>query len=413
MALKILRGFKDVILEDALCFSNIVKVAEEVGSVNGFIKSYFPILEEQSVYQRTLGEQSDIVNKEIYSFCDKGENMVAMRPEFTAGIVRSLITNGLYDKLPLKVFSYGPLFRYERPQKCRQRQFNQINFEYFGEKSFFAEAELIFMIDNIASKLGFRDKITLEINSLGSEEARARYKDSLVEYLSKFKQDLSVDSKIRLENNPLRILDSKDPKDKEILQDSPSLKDFYNKEDAEFLNSLLEILTENNINYKINDNLVRGLDYYTGVVFEFTTNLLGSQNAVFAGGRYDSLVKNMGGKEVAGVGFGGGIERILELCAIPEKELYDVALLPMSAAEQKFTFSLLKDLREKGIKSTAIFSGQNVGKKIQKAEKMGALSIIVIGEDEVSSSKMVIKNLKTGEKTELDKEYLYKFFKKS
>lgn len=396
MELNCLRGFKDVILTDAKKFNYIIDLIGKVAETYNYQKSYFPILEESSVYQRTLGEASDIVNKEMYNFTDKGENKVTLRPEFTAGIVRSLISNKLYHELPLKFFTYGPLFRYERPQKARQRQFNQVNFEFFGNDTYFAELELIMLIEQIIKKLNIQNKVTLEINSLGSNDARLKYKDELVNYYLRYENDLSEDSKHRLKTNPLRILDSKDIKDQEINQDAPLLEDYFTSFDQKFFSSLLEELTKQNISYKLNNKLVRGLDYYAHTVFEYSTALLGAQNAVFAGGRYDNLIENMGGRATPAVGFAGGVERMFELIEMNEQNIINIIVLPLSDAEKSSAFSLLNLLRQNDIKADIIFSGGNLTKKLKKAAKFKPDFVAILGENEVATKQVLLRNFKSG-----------------
>ena len=403
--LAVLRGVKDIILENADKFNYIIDITSQVVENYNFSKAYFPIIENSQTYFKTLGEESDIVNKEMYSFIDKGENQVTLRPEFTAGIVRSLISNRLFDKLPLKFFSYGPVFRYERPQKGRQRQFYQINFEYFGNDSYFAEAEVILLVDNLLTKLGIKDKITLELNSLGSDLARKKFKTELVNYLSKYQNDLSDDSKRRLESNPLRILDSKNNVDRDILSTAPQISEFYEKEDKIFQENLLGILENNNIKYNINSKLVRGLDYYSKTVFEFTTEELGAQNAVFAGGRYDNLVKNMGGKDVSAIGFAGGMERLQEIVSNKyTKRNIDIVVVNVTEDEKEYAFSILQELRVLDINSEGIFTGNALGKKLKKAHKYDAKLVAIIGEDEKKSQNVKIKNYSDGKEIIVPKE---------
>ncbi len=404
----LLRGFKDLLFDEARKFSHIIKISQKIAENNGFMPSYFPILEESKIYKKVLGEASDIVGKEMYNFIDKGENQITLRPEFTAGIVRSVITEGLYHKLPLKFFTYGPLFRYERPQKGRQRQFNQINFEYLGEGSFLAEAELIALINNLAKQLKINQKLNLEINSLGSKQVRENFKQELVKYLEKYQADLSRDSQKRLFSNPLRILDSKDKKDQEILLDAPDIEDFYQKTDKEFYNNLLNILEKTNIKYKKNSKLVRGLDYYNGIVFEWTTNLLGSQNAVFAGGRYDALIKKMGGKDTKAVGFAGGIERIMQLIENNKEHQIDVCVISVEQNNITYSFKILNFLRENNIKSEGIFNQQNITKKLKKANNLKAKFVIIIGDEEQKNGDLLFKDFVNGVEKKIKKDELLK-----
>mgnify|MGYP003331741333 CR=1 FL=1 len=399
----VLRGVKDVILDEAEKFHYIISAIQKIAQNFGFRISYFPIIENSHTYIRTLGESSDIVTKEMYNFIDKGENNITLRPEFTAGVVRSLITNNLFDKLPLKFFSYGPLFRYERPQKGRQRQFYQINFEYFGNATYYAEVEIILLINNIIRHFELSDKIQLEINSIGSINTRTLYKEALVNYLAQYKNDLSPDSKRRLENNPLRILDSKDSKDQEILYSAPQISEFYDKEDQEFFDNILSLLTELSISYKVNSKLVRGLDYYTKTVFEFTTSLLGAQNAVFAGGRYDNLVKNMGGKDTPAIGFAGGLERLQALINNSLIVNIDVVVINVTAQEKDYAFRIMNQLRDSNIIAEAILTDSNLGKKMKKAGKYNTNLVVIIGDDEYKNQTVKIKDFRNGKEITTNK----------
>lgn len=406
MELNCLRGFKDVILADAKKFNYIIDLITNIAELYNFQRSYFPIMESSAVYHRTLGESSDIVNKEMYSFSDKGDHQVTLRPEFTAGIVRSLISNKLYHELPLKFFTYGPLFRYERPQKARQRQFNQVNFEFFGNESFFAELELIMLIEQILKALNLSNKVTLELNSLGSNEARSKYRAALTNYYQKYYHDLSADSQKRLKNNPLRILDSKELKDQKINQDAPLLENYLTASDESFFVSLLSELEKHQIKYVHNKKLVRGLDYYSHSVFEYSTKLLGAQNAVFAGGRYDKLVEIMGGKPTAAVGFAGGLERIFELITIDIDELKPVIILPISAAEHTYSYEILAIFRAHNLKAEIMLTGGNLGKKLKKAAKYNPDYVVLIGANEACQNQFLLRNFKTGKEELINKDNL-------
>ena len=270
------RGTKDILADDYRVFSHVQNTARHVSFLYGFKEISTPIFEFTEVFKKTLGEESDVVGKEMYMFEDRGGESITLRPEFTAGIARAFISGGLTNQLPLKLFSTGPLFRYERPQKGRQRQFHQINFEMLGVADPMADVEVISMGAHVLDALGVSDKIKLEINSLGDKDSREKYRDALVEYLNDYKNDLSDDSKIRLEKNPMRILDSKDEGDKKIVEDAPVIGDYYSNEAADFFAAVTEGLSGLGVEYGLNNRLVRGLDYYSHTAFEFTTNQLGS-----------------------------------------------------------------------------------------------------------------------------------------
>ncbi len=410
-----IRGTHDIIGLEAKLYNHIVGTARELGEAYGYEEAQTPIFERSEVFYRTLGDTSDIVSKETYTFIDRDKTSITLRPEFTAGITRSIISNGLTQNLPLKLFSAGPIFRHERPQKCRYRQFHQINFEYFGAKTPYSDIETIALASEILSKLGFGKEITLEINTLGNLADRARYKEALVIYFEKYKDKLSPDSLHRLEKNPLRILDSKDEGDKRIVNDAPSLIDFLNDESKEYYKHLLAGLNNLGIKYRENPKIVRGLDYYTHTVFEFTTNELGSQGTVLAGGRYDGLVEVMGGPFIPAIGFAAGIERLGELMRLrsfnlpPYKNFYFIAIGTQSEENSP---KLINDLRKQGFRILTEYSG-NISKRFKKANSLNAVATIILGDEEYQKGIIKVKDMISGveETIPLNKlnEYLKKF----
>ena len=389
------KGTKDILLDESDLFLHVISVARESASNYGYREASLPIFEFTEVFKRTLGETSDVVNKEMYTFEDKGGRSITLRPEFTAGIVRAAISNNLYDKLPVKFFSAGPVFRYENPQKGRYRQFNQLNLENIGSRSPMIDAEMIVLVKEILDRLELSN-ITLELNSLGDIESRKKYSMALVKYLTKYKKDLSEDSQTRLTKNPLRILDSKNSSDQKILEEAPALKNYLNKDSLKFFEELLSHLDVLGIKYFVNDKIVRGLDYYTDTVFEFITTELGSQGAVFAGGRYDGLFKIMGGADTPAVGCAGGIERLMALYkeAISTKNLVTLLVL-----DHKFSVNgleLAQKLRKENIR-TVVEESKDVGKSIRKALGNNSKFVIFLGEEEVAQGKVKLKNLETRE----------------
>ena len=390
------RGTQDFFNEQIDRFNYVVNVFKKnVGTYN-FHEIITPIIEFSNLFERSVGDDSDIIMKELYKFEDRGGNLLALRPEFTAGVVRSFLSNGeLNQNLPQKLFSYGPIFRYDRPQKGRYRQFNQLNCEYIGNPEYLADVEILLLGYNFLQDLKLKN-ITLEINSLGSNECKKRYEIALKEYFEKLKDKLSEDSKIRLEKNPLRILDSKDEGDKELLKEAPVISDFYSDEEKEFYLNILKALDKFGIKYFSNNRLVRGLDYYTSTVFEFTTTDLGAQSAVLAGGRYDDLIKQMGGDSIPAVGFGSGLERLMLLISddlLTKNEI--TAVIPVSENENEFCLKLVDNLRKEGKRVEFIYSGK-FKKKMEKMNKCGANFAIIVGEEEVKSGKLKIKDLSTG-----------------
>jgi histidyl-tRNA synthetase len=404
------RGTKDLLPKDYLAHQHIITKAYEVAQRYGFLPFATPIFEFTNVFKRSLGDYSDVVTKEMYNFIDKGGEDITLRPEFTAAIVRAVISEGLTHQLPLKFFSHGPLFRYERPQRGRLRQFHQINIECLGSASPYCDVEIIALADNILRQLGIRSKSTLELNSLGDKESRAAYHSSLVDYLNDFRADLSEDSKIRLDKNPLRILDSKDQNDQKIVQGAPNISEFFNLESQEFFARLQEGLDSLNIEYKRNPRLVRGLDYYSHTAFEFTTTELGAQATILGGGRYDGLCKLMGGGDIPAVGFAGGIERIAELVAFEPVLTRAVAIIAIDVKYQTNALQIGSKLRDASI-ATEIFFDGNVGKKMKLANKNNCRYVIYLGEDEIAQNKLKLRNLDSGDENLLDIDQLINFIK--
>ncbi|MCE3255680.1 MAG: hisS [Rickettsiaceae bacterium] len=403
------RGTKDLYGHEIESFNHIVDIAKKISGLYGFNEISTPIFEFSEIYERNLGETSDIISKEVYKFPDRGDNFLTLRPEFTAGIVRAFIFNGeLSQNLPQKLFSFGPIFRYDRPQKGRQRQFHQINFEAIGQNHFFNDVEMILLAAEILDELGIIGKTELNLNSLGSEQTKENYQLALQEYFAKYQNDLSEDSKKRLEKNPLRILDSKDSKDIEISKTIPSISKFYDAEAKQNFDGILQSLSDLGVKYKINQSLVRGLDYYTSTVFEFITSEsateLGAQNTVLAGGRYDNLIAKMGGQNLPAIGFAAGIERLMLLANLEVKATRPVFVIYVSENEQQKALELANKLRSSGFYAEIIF-GASMKKQMKKATSANSEFVIIIGEEEVKSGQYVIKNFDKGseEKIATDK----------
>jgi histidyl-tRNA synthetase len=403
-----IRGTKDIMNLDALLFNHIVDISRTQSNLFNYNEIITPIFEFSEVFHRTLGDTSDIVSKETYTFMDRDKTSITLRPEFTAGVVRAFIFNSLTQDLPQKLFSYGPVFRHERPQKARYRQFHQINCEFFGAKGFLSDAETIDLAYSILKNLNLSSIITLEINSIGDIESRNIYKEKLITYLEKYKNDLSETSLERLYKNPLRILDSKDENDKKILSTAPimleSMTDFAKK----YFDNLLQALTNLNIEYTINPKIVRGLDYYTHTVFEFTTNQLGSQGTVLAGGRYDGLVELMGGPQVPAIGFAAGIERLVELLKLQDHKasinnIYSI--IPIGEKAEQAALKIAHTLRHTGIICDLDFSSK-VDKRFKRANKLSAKGAIILGDEEISKNTLKYKDLLTGNELETTLEEL-------
>jgi len=371
------KGTKDLLSGEFRLHQHIIDTARHVGELYGFEGFSTPVLEYTDVFKRTLGDTSDIVNKEMFSFVTKGDDNVTMRPEFTAGIARAFISNGLQQNLPLKLFSYGPLFRYERPQKGRQRQFHQINFEWIGYSDPMAVVQAIALANDILKKLSISE-YSLEINSLGDSESRNMYRKVLVDYMDGFRDKLSEDSKLRLDKNPLRILDSKDEADKKIVANAPLTTDYLSDASKTNLYMVEEGLETLGISYKINPKIVRGLDYYNDIVFEFVSKSdeAGAQNTILAGGCYDNLISNMGGPQTPAAGFAAGIERLAILANVKLEKNQPVAIVPDGDYLSRELLPLANRLRQNNIPAE-IFSGSNFNKLIKKANKHGAEIIVI------------------------------------
>ncbi len=402
------RGTKDLFGDDIKIFKEIINCASKIANLYNFEELQTPIFEFSEIYEHNLGETSDIIAKEVYKFQDRSNNYLTLRPEFTAGVVRALISNGeLMQILPRKFFSYGPIFRYDRPQKGRQRQFHQINFEIFGEDNLFCDVEIILLAINILKELNIIDKINLDINSLGCEETKNNYENNLKDYLAKYRNDLSEDSQIRLEKNPLRILDSKDHNDIEILNNAPLISDFYSYNAKDRFEKILNLLTKLSVQYKVNQHLVRGLDYYTSAVFEFTTMHEGAQNAVLAGGRYDKLIEKMSQKSIPAIGFAGGIERLLLLTK--NKNIVNstrkISVNYISQKEKELAFEIVNKLRNAGFTADFTYDG-NFKKQMKRSSSINSRFVVIIGEEELKNNEVIVKDFDNSKEQKVKKELL-------
>lgn len=406
--LQAIRGMKDLLPEDFAHQKEIIDIARKIGERFGFQEVSTPILEYHSVFARTLGDTSEVVSKEMYNFEDRSGDSITLRPEFTASIVRAFISNGLNHQLPLKYFSSGPVFRYDRPQAGRQRQFHQFNFEYLGADGFYTDAEILKTASDILDELGVLQDSTLELNSLGSGSSRIDYAKALQDYFGKYESDLSDDSKLRLKKNPLRILDSKDAGDQKLVQNAPIISEFYSDEDKAYFNNMLELLDLQGVKYKISPRLVRGLDYYCHTAFEFTTTKLGAQSTIVGGGRYDGLSKIMGGPDLPAIGFAAGIERIALLRSEYKANLSrPISIIPIGD-ENLFSAILLANTLRKAGKAILVQHKGKLAKKMQAANKTNSSHSIMLGADEAASKQYKVKNMENGEETRLSEAELLK-----
>lgn len=386
---------------------HVMATAFRVAETFGYQPLATPIFEHAAVFTKSLGETTDIIGKEMYLFEDRSGDTLALRPEGTAGAVRAALTLGLFQSLPLKLIYAGPMFRYERPQRGRMRQFHQVGLECFGAANPTLDAEVIACGALVLKTLDLQGKIQLEINTLGDLDSRLQYRQILKDYLTRYKDSLSEDSQLRLEKNPLRILDSKEAKDQEIIQSAPLLWGHLPPSALAYFETLLENLEKLGIPYVKNHKLVRGLDYYTHTAFEFTTQSLGAQGTVLGGGRYDGLVQQMGGPPTPGIGWALGVERLVELLPPLSPRPSPVAFFPISAAEEALSLSLAMTLREAGIPCET-FLGGNLGKRLKKAHRNDWA--VLLGEDEVKAGKVLVRDLKTGIQIDLEFSKLISFF---
>lgn len=391
-----IRGTHDLLPDAMRRHSHVVDTASAVAVRYGYDAMATPVFEATEVFARTLGETSDVVTKEMYSFETKGGDSVTLRPENTAGVARAIISNGLHQSVPLRYFYAGPMFRHERPQKGRQRQFHQIGIELIGVAHPLGDVETIAAGAAVLDALGVRDRTTLELNTLGDTESRAAYRDRLVGYLSRFKDELSEDSRRRLDLNPLRILDSKNTRDREIVADAPVFGDSLTDGARAWFDAVKAGLDAIGIVYTLNERLVRGLDYYCHSAFEFTTEALGAQGAVIAGGRYDGLIGRMGGPDAPGVGWAGGIERLALLAEADLPAPRPVALVPIGDAAEAATLPLAEKLRAAGYRIDMAFDG-NLKKRMKRADRAGARAAVLIGADELADGTATVRDLDSGE----------------
>lgn len=396
------RGTHDILGDKAIRFRTIYDIFRSVAERYGHEEIDTPIFEFTETFKRTLGDTSDVVTKEMYTFEDRGGEQITLRPEYTAGIARAFISNGLQQIMPCKFYSYGPIFRYERPQKGRMRQFHQMDIEILGAPEAQADIEVLAIASDLLNELGIGDHITLELNSLGDPESRNAYRDALIDYFGDYKSKLSEDSLKRLEKNPMRILDSKDEGDRVIIENAPRIGDFYNNYTKEFFKEVIGGIEDIGIRYEINDRLVRGLDYYSHTAFEFMTDQLGAQGAVIAGGRYDGLMEMMGGPATAGIGWAAGMERLAELISedLLKKSDRAVVIAPVGIDAQAAAMKIAHDLRTSGIVVDMAYRG-NVGKRMKKANKQGASHAVLIGEEEMARNIAMVKNLDQGSQEEV------------
>jgi histidyl-tRNA synthetase len=403
-ALQPARGTHDLIGDEFRRHHQVIEAARHIASLYGFEEWATPVFEDTRVFSRSLGDTSDVVTKEMYSFTDRGGESVTLRPENTAGVCRALVSNGLtQSNLPRKVFYAGPMFRYERPQKGRYRQFHQIGIEVLGAAEPLADAEVIACGWHIQQELGIGEGTVLEVNTLGDRPSREAYRAALVAYFTAHKDRLSEDSRMRLEKNPLRILDSKDRGDQALMAGAPTIHQHLTPEAAAFYDGLRRHLDAFGVPYRENPRIVRGLDYYNHTAFEFVTDRLGAQGTVMGGGRYDGLVEQMGGPNTPSVGWAAGVERLsllLEAAGLTPAAPRAVAVIPVGEAAEAAAIGLLQELRTAGLVAEMAYRG-NLKRRMERANRVKAAAAIILGEDELAKGVAMVRNLDDGTQQEV------------
>ena len=410
-----IKGTHDILPKDSYKWRHLESIVHQVCAQFGFQEIRTPIFEQNKLFSRSVGEESDIVTKEMYSWEDKDNSFLTLRPELTASVVRAYNQHNLGNLSPIHRFYYiGPLFRRERPQKGRQRQFHQFGIEAFGSNYAEQDTEIIALAWQLLSHFGLANKIDLQLNSIGSSECRAEYRDALKQFLKPHFDELSEISKRRFNTNPLRILDSKNKKEQAILKNGPRISDYYTKDDKEHFNEVKTYLKAMNIPFTINSGLVRGLDYYTKTVFEITSNELGSQDALLGGGRYDSLVETLGGKPTPGIGFAAGIERILLLINeenfSEHKPKPDIYLICLEKKGIPVSLNITKKLRLNGFNLVSDPLRRSMKAQMRDANKLGSRYVLILGESELEDKTILYKNLENGKQESIKQEKIVKYF---
>ena len=399
-ALQPARGTHDLIGEEQRRHRHVIDTARRIASAYGFDEWSTPVFEDTRVFTRSLGDTSDIVMKEMYTFEDRGGDSLTLRPENTAGVCRALVSNGLTQSLPQKVFYAGPMFRYERPQKGRYRQFHQIGVELIGPAEPLADAEAIACGWDILQALGVAADTVLDLNTLGDRDSRETYRAALVAHFSAHRDWLSEDSLARLERNPMRILDSKDDADRRVVATAPVITDYLTETAAAFYGTVQAHLRRFGVPFRDNPRIVRGLDYYNHTAFEFVTSALGAQGTVLAGGRYDGLVAEMGGPPTPAVGWAAGIERLAMLLPETPPPPAPIAVVPVGEAAELAAIDVLQALRRAGLRGDMAFRG-NVKRRMERANRIGARAAVILGEAELARGVAQVKDLATGAQTEV------------
>lgn len=393
------RGTQDIFGDEQRRFAHVLATFERVRALYCFGRVDIPVFEATEVFARSIGETTDVVSKEMYTFPDRGGDSLTLRPEFTAGLARAYLTEGWQQYAPLKLATSGPVFRYERPQKGRYRQFHQIDAEVIGAPEPAADVELLVLADQLLRELGIaggEGGVTLQLNTLGDQETRDAWRQALVDHFESHRADLSEDSVTRLAKNPLRILDSKDPRDRPAADSAPDIDAFLTADARAFFDAVTAGLDAAGVRWTRNPRLVRGLDYYRHTAFEFVTDRLGAQGTVLAGGRYDGLIESLGGPPTAGVGWAAGVERLAMLVPEPAAPAIAAVVVPMGAAAEARATGLVAELRRVGLAVEMAYKGK-MKARLAKADALGARYAIILGDDELAAGEAAVKTLATGD----------------
>jgi len=403
------RGFNDILPQETGIWHYVEKRAREIFIEFGCSEIRVPVLEKTDLFKRSIGVSTDIVEKEMYSFLDRGDEHLSLRPEATASVIRAYIEHALYASDPIaKLFTMGPMFRRERPQKGRYRQFHQIDVEFLGLDDPRIDAEVILMLIRFLKDMKVAD-LTLEINSLGCHECRPQFRNVLADFLKEMGKDLCEDCRRRLHANPLRVFDCKVADCRIVIDDAPRLSGFSCPPCRDHFQSVRDLLRIFDIPFEINEKMVRGLDYYTKTTFEIVTKSLGAQNAIAGGGRYDGLVKDLGGPDIPGIGFAVGMERLISLMPDDEKKFIvfpDLFIAALGDPAQRIAFSLCNRLRMKGIRSEMDYAGKSLKSQMKRADKLKCYYTLILGDKEIREQKAELRNMENGMQMKLDIDHL-------
>ena len=394
---KAIRGTQDIFGAEAEAFAHVVETFERVRKLYRFRRIEMPVFEKTEVFSRSIGETTDVVSKEMYTFDDRGGESLTLRPEFTAGIARAYLTNGWQQHAPLKVATHGPLFRYERPQKGRYRQFHQLDAEIIGAAEPQADVELLVLADQLLRELGIADGVTLMLNTLGDGASREAWRLALIDYFRAVQGELSEDSQDRLERNPLRILDSKDPRDQAFVAGAPKIDDFLSGEARDFFGAVTSGLDAAGVAWTRAPSLVRGLDYYRHTAFEFVTDRLGAQGTVLGGGRYDGLMESLGGPPTPAVGWAAGIERLAMLVGeVPTQQDVEIALVPRGDLTEALALEVFYILRRAGVGAELAYRGSPKN-RFEKAKKAMIPRLLDVGSSDGEIGVLLIRDINVAE----------------